>query len=148
MLRPREGAVVVVLALALPVPLAGSAAGMPAAQARVGEAGTLALRAALRIRGSHDPTCPAGTDDTVECHAHTGRGLVPGLGTVTTSYGFRVDLAQPGCVRVLGYPVTLKVAGKGSVDVVLDAVGSCLSPDAVLSAAQAFTIVGGSGLYA
>jgi hypothetical protein len=55
---------------------------------------------------------------------------------------------QPACVRVLGYPATLTVAGKGSIDLVFDPVAACLSPEGVLSTAQAFTVVGGSGLYA
>jgi hypothetical protein len=145
-MRLQEG-VLVVLALSLLAPLAGLAAAMRAPQARAGQTETLALHAKLRITGSHDSTCPAGTADTVECHAHAGSGLVPGLGTVTTSYSFRVDLGQPGCVRVLGYPATLTVAGKGSIDVVLDPVASCISPEAVFSAAQTFAVVGGSGLY-
>jgi HYR domain len=129
-------------------PAVPATAAILATQMRVGETGTLAMRAALRITGNHDPTCPPGTGETVECHAHTGGGLVPGLGFVTTSYSFRVDVGQPDCIRVLGYPATLTVRGKGSIDVVLAPAASCYSPDAVLSAAQAFTIVGGSGLYA
>ncbi len=136
------------LVLSLLAPLGGAAEAMPAAQAQVGETGSLALRAALRITGNHDPTCPPGTAASVACHQHMGSGLVPGLGTVTTSYSFRVDVGQTDCVRVLGYPATLTVAGKGSIDLVLAPIAACLSPDGVLSAAQTFTVVGGSGLYA
>jgi hypothetical protein len=89
-MRLRQGVIAVVLTLSL-LALAAAAA-MPAAQARVGETGRLALRAALRITGDHNPTCPPGTPDTVECHQHTGSGLVSGLGTVMTSYSFRVDV--------------------------------------------------------
>jgi hypothetical protein len=145
-MRLRQGVIAVVLALSL-LALAALAT-MPAAQARVGETGTLAMNAVLQITGNHDPSCPPGTPETVECHQHAGSGLVSGLGTVTTSYSFRVDVGQPECLRVLGYPATLTVVNKGSIDVALDPVASCLSPDTVLSAAQTFTVVGGSGLYA
>jgi HYR domain len=50
-------------------------------------------------------------------------------------------------VRVLGYPATLTVTGKGSIDVMLDPVAACLSPEAVFSAPQTFAVVGGSDLY-
>lgn len=140
MIRLRAGQITVALALAVLASISTSAA--------AGESGTLALRGMLRITGDHDSTCAPGAADGIECHAHNGSGLVPGLGRVSTSYSFRVDVSQSGCVRVLGYPVTLTVAGKGSIDVVVDPIAECLSAEAVLSASQPFTVAGGSGLYA
>jgi HYR domain len=147
-IRTRRGNVVGALAVVALASTAAAAAAMPVHRARGRESDVLKLRGAVRITGNHEPTCPAGTADGIECHLHTGVGLVPGLGRVTTSYSFRVNVAQSDCVRVLGYPVTLTVVGKGSIDLVVDPIAGCLSAEAVLSAPQGFTIVGGSGLYA
>lgn len=122
-------------------------AGLSAVPVGASESGSLAIGARLRTTGDHNPTCPAGTADNVECHVHSDNGLVAGLGAVSTSYFFRVDVRQPECIRVLGYPVTLTVAGKGSLDLAVNPVEGCLSAEAALSASQSFTIVGGSGLY-
>jgi hypothetical protein len=40
------------------------------------------------------------------------------------------------------------VLGKGEIDIALSGVGTCLAGDAVRAAPQAFTMTGGTGIYA
>jgi hypothetical protein len=61
-------------------------------------------------------------------------------------------VARPECptdtFRVFGYPALLTVAGKGAVEVLVADTNECFGLGAVLNPTQAFTITGGSGLYA
>jgi HYR domain len=120
--------------------------------------GTLTLRAALRITGGLG-TCAEGTAPTVECIPRRGQGSASGLGTISESYVYLIDgdtrttcPAGATYFRVMRYPVQLVVAGKGSIDVLVEASPDCLvdaSPNlAFLQATQAWTVTGGSGRYA
>jgi HYR domain len=137
---------------ALAVAAATIAAASPAGRAGSRDTGTLALRAVLDTSSSHDARCPPSeADPSVECHQHVGTALVSGLGMVTTSYSFRVIPGDPACsgaVRVLGYSVQLVVAGKGTLEINVLAAAGCFDAAGARNADQAFTIVGGSGLYA
>jgi hypothetical protein len=139
------------------VVVAGLAAITGSAAAAVGtgratEAGTLALHAALKMTSEHSSDCPPGTPPSVECHDRSGTGVVRGLGNVTESYTFLVDVNPPGCapttLHVVGYPARLVVAGKGEIDVRVDGRPECFSSGESLQASQPFTVTGGSGAFA
>ncbi|MFN2470550.1 MAG: HYR domain-containing protein [Gaiellaceae bacterium] len=93
---------------------------------------------------------------TVLCYGHPGGPVaVPGLGFVSQSYIYPVEAqpgsACPGGFYVLAYPARLIVKGKGEIFLDLGAVDGCLQgppSDTVLSPTQAFTVTGGSGVYA
>lgn len=142
------------IAIVATVPIASKGAGSPAAT------GTLAFRAVFRIK-SQAVTCPAGTPRAIECFSREGRGVVPGLGSVTESYLYPVtpnDEApeegnlggcKVGLYRVLSYPVRFTVAGKGTIGVVVPASTECVQVESVLNPTYPpFTIIGGSDRYA
>ena len=113
--------------------------------------GTLALRASLPMESIRAGACPPGVSASTFCPARTAVGVAPGLGRVTYSYAYLVDLSHPSCssgfAKVLGYPVRFTVVGKGEIHFAVSET-ACLPESAGRSAGQAFTITGGSGMYA
>jgi hypothetical protein len=139
--------------IALGVLAAGVAAPLAATGlARGSSTGTLELRAALTMVSIRGAGCPAGVSASTECHARTGEGVVRGLGRVTQSYNFPVDVAPAACasglVKVLGHAARFTVVGKGEIQLAVADYPGCLTAQAGLGAQQAFTVTGGTGIYA
>jgi hypothetical protein len=90
--------------------------------------------------------CPPGSPPNADfCAARTGSGAVRGLGEVSEAYTFFVQEGE--CDRVFETTVRLVVAGKGELQLAVDRYrGECISSSLNLS--RAFTITGGSGVYA
>ena len=107
--------------------------------------GSLTFEAGLAMTstpGSCPPGSPPGAD---LCAARTGGGAVRGLGGVSERYTFFVQ--EGDCDRVFETTVRLEVAGKGELQLAVDQYrGECISSSLNLS--RAFTITGGSGIYA
>jgi hypothetical protein len=143
----RLAAVITVLAVTL---LAASTSVSPGRGEPGASAGALELRAALRIVSSLG-SCPPGVTAGA-CAARTGAGVVPGLGRVTVAYTWLADLGPPACESgsaiAVSYDVRLVVAAKGEIHVAVSGGSECVTQEAVRTQAQAFTITGGSGLYA
>jgi hypothetical protein len=135
------------------------------AQARVKLIGLSSATGALEFRGRLAVTsrpralCPRGTPgEMIECHARTGTGVIPGLGRVSHSYVYIAEAfaevspatcTHPGDVRILATSVRLSTAGKGDIDVSLEALPTCMHRLTMLSPPSlAFTVTGGTGIYA
>jgi hypothetical protein len=144
--RARNSAVVLLVGLLV----AAGAAARGVAQGN-GATGTLGLRGTLRLV-SNQLDCPLPTTTAGVCAGRSGRGLVPGLGSVSEAYAFLADLDLPPCAvgsgRTLSYPVTFVVAGKGQIDFALAEGATCVRQEAVRTQSQAFTVTGGTGIYA
>jgi hypothetical protein len=116
--------------------------------------GALELRARLGLTSSRT-VCPPGTPgEMIECRSRTGAGVIPGLGPVSVSYVYIAEITHATCthpwdIRILATTVRLSAAGKGDVDVALEAVPTCMHPQNKLSPPRrAFTVTGGTGIYA
>jgi hypothetical protein len=111
--------------------------------------GTLDMNASLPLVSQLGGCVPAGT--ATDCAARTVGGPFPGLGSVTASYTFQMDLGSGSCPSGLGkavaYPIRLEVAGKGAINVVTGE-GTCTAIESVRTQTQAFTVTGGTGIYA
>ena len=124
------------------VPVAyGGGTGGTAAQ------GTLPLRAVIDMTSVGAP-CPPEAPTDVECYLRQGTGAVSGLGSVSETYFY---FARIGCVPG-GYSVRasnarLAVAGKGTIEISLDASAECL-PVGHYGLSRTFTVNGGTGAYA
>lgn len=111
------------------------------------------LQVALTWRGG-DAACPTGYPTTTECHPHPGGPTaIPGLGFVSQSFLFAVDLAPAGCPtgtqRALSYPARLIVKNRGTILLSVAASGTCAALGVpLLSVSQTFTITGGTGVFA
>jgi len=107
--------------------------------------GSLTFEAALSMTSTPGP-CPPGSPPNADfCAARTGSGAVRGLGEVSASYTFFVQ--EGDCDRVFETTVRLVVARKGELQLAVDRYrGECISSSLNLS--RAFTITGGSGVYA
>ena len=90
--------------------------------------------------------CPPGSPPDADfCAARTGSGAVRGLGEVSETYTFFV--LEGDCDRVFETTARLVVAGKGELQLAVDQYrGECIS--SALNLSRAFTITGGSGVYA
>src|SRR5690349_764991 len=81
--------------------------------------GTLEMKASLHLDVNGLCT-PVGT--ATDCHSRAVNGAFSGLGRVTASYDFDMDLESGACGSGLGkalsYPIRLEVAGSGAIDVV------------------------------
>lgn len=114
-------------------------------------AGTLNLRASLRVVSTLGP-CPTGApaEETI-CAARTGEGTVPGLGSVSESYDWFAGLGPPSCpldlAKPLAAPGRLVVVGKGEIRVALAHGARCVDLEPVRNEPQDFTITGGTGLF-
>ena len=124
-------------------------ASSPGSGATARATGTLDLRAELSLT-SRLVDCPAGVTASA-CATRTGKGLVPGLGSVTYSYTWLTDLGAPTCAtderRTRAYDVVLAVAGKGELRLGLSGGSRCVSIDDVREQSQAFVVKGGTGVY-
>jgi HYR domain len=144
-----------VLMAALALALSAAIAFAPSAGAGNGTrtATATSLRVALAWRGG-DAACPTGYPATTECHPHPGGPTaVPGLGFVSQSLLFAVDIAPSGCPagtqRALSYPAQLVVEDRGTILLSVAASDTCAEMGVpVLSVAQTFTITGGTGVFA
>ncbi len=132
--------------------LAGAAAvGADAESQRT--AGTLNMNASLRLVSILGP-CPPGVSAT-GCAARTSRGPFAGLGQVTGTYTFLIDVGPPTCANGWGkaqaYPVRFAIASKGEIHFELAAGAQCVNEDQVFAAreqTQTFTVTAGTGIYA
>jgi HYR domain-containing protein len=106
--------------------------------------GSLTFEAVLAMTSTPGP-CPTGSPpDADVCAARTGSGAVRGLGEVSETYTFFVGEGE--CDRVFETTVRLEVAGKGELQLAVDRYrGECTQ---ALNLSRAFTITGGSGIYA
>jgi hypothetical protein len=111
--------------------------------------GTLDMNTSLSLISQHGGCQPVGI--ATDCAARTVGGPFPGLGRVTGSYTFQMDLGSASCPAGLGkalaYPIRLEVAGKGAIDV-MTSEGTCIDIEPVRTQTQAFTVTGGTGIYA
>ena len=146
-LRAPSPALVIISLIALFVALAGIVAS-PVAGVTVAT-GTLDMNTSLALV-SQLGCAPVGT--ATDCASRTVDGLFPGLGSVTGSYGFQMDLGTTSCSSGLGkalaYPIRLEVAGKGAIDLAVSEATACTSLESVRVQTQAFTVTGGTGIYA
>jgi len=136
----------VVAVVAGPASLAGITAS-PVAGSTVAT-GTLEMKASLNF--TSDSTCTLVGTATHCSSRHVG-GSFPGLGRVSASYDYEMDLGSGACASHLGkalsYPIRLEVAGKGAIDVVTTE-AACTDVVSVRTQTQAFTVAGGTGIYA
>jgi len=107
--------------------------------------GSLTLEAVLGMNSTPGP-CPPGSPPGADlCAARTGGGAVRGLGEVAETYTFFVQ--EGDCDRVFETTARLEVAGKGELQLAVDRYrGECV--ESALNISRAFTITGGSGVYA
>src|SRR3954463_1947084 len=107
--------------------------------------GSFTSEAVLAMTSTPGPCPPGSPPDADLCAARTGSGAVRGLGGVSETYTFFVQEGE--CDRVFETTVRLEVAGKGELHLAVDRYrGECISSSLNLS--RAFTITGGSGIYA
>ena len=107
--------------------------------------GSFTFEAVLAMTSTPGP-CPPGSPPEADfCAARTGGGVVRGLGEVSETYMFFVQ--EGDCDVVFETTARLQVAGKGELQLAVDRYrGECISSSLNLS--RAFTITGGSGIYA
>ena len=126
--------------------LAGAAAvGADAESQRT--AGALNMNASLRLDSNLGP-CPPGVSAN-GCAARTSRGPFAGLGQVTGTYTFLIDVGPPTCANGWGkaqaYPVRFAIASKGEIHFELAAGAQCVNEDQDLRCARADADVHGHG---
>lgn len=113
--------------------------------------GTLEMKASLDFASQLSGCKLEGT--ATDCASLDISGLFRGLGRVSDSYDYEMDLGSAACASGLGkalsYPIRLQVAGKGAIDVVTTE-AACADVQSVrtLTQTQAFTVTGGTGIYA
>jgi len=130
--------------------LSAVAATAPAASGSRSAPGSLDLNVTLQM-DSPSSACPAGLPPDAECRARTGRGLVPGLGSVIETYAWFFTLGPPNCPPDLGKPLAttgrLAVSGKGEITFTIAAGAQCVDQEPIRNQPQDFSITGGTGLY-
>ncbi len=114
--------------------------------------GSLNLRASLKLVSTGVECPPEVPVDVQECFARTGKGTVPGLGSVSETYVWPLREGPPTCPSPLAKPVAttgrLVVAGKGDIRFALADGPTCLPHGpAQENQPQDFTITGGTGIY-
>lgn len=146
-LRPGLPWVLVAVAAGL-ASLAGIAAS-PLAGSTVAT-GTLEMNASLDIASQLSNCKLVGI--ATDCASRDVAGSIRGLGRVTGTYDYEMDLGSGACESGLGkalsYPIRLEVAGKGAIDVVTtEAACADLVSVQTQTQTQAFTVTGGTGIY-
>ena len=95
---------------------------------------------------------PEAPPDVAECRARIGEAPLPGLATVLESYTWFFRIGPPTCPPNLAKPLAtsgrLVVAGKGTLHFALAEGVECVEVEPLRNEPQAFTITGGTGLYA
>jgi HYR domain len=142
-----------VLAVATTIGAIGAGAQMTTATATTGGSklatSELVLKAKLRLNSMIGGCSSPAPGD--ECAARTGSGVVSGLGAVTEKYEFPVGLGPPACAqsdgRALASSNRFVVAGKGEIHFTL-ADGGCMVQQGIYNEPQAYSITGGTGVYA
>ena len=136
------------LAVAMTVVAAGAGTQITTATA-TSATSDLALKAKLSLTSMNGACSQPAPGD--ECAARTGSGLVPGLGAVTEKYEFPVGLGPPACAQSDGTALASSnrfvVAGKGEIHFTL-AEGACMAQQGIYNETQAYSITGGTGIYA
>src|SRR5256714_3327970 len=111
--------------------------------------GTLEMKASLDVASQLSNCKLVGI--ATHCAERDVGGAFRGLGRVTASYDYEMDLGSGACGSGLGkalsYPIRLEVAGKGAIDVVTTE-AACADFVFVRTQTQAFTVTGGTGIYA
>jgi hypothetical protein len=111
--------------------------------------GTLDMNTSLSLVSQLRDCEPVGI--ATDCAARTVSGPFAGLGSVTGSYTFQMDLGTASCSgglgKALAYPIRLEVAGKGAIDVAVSEATACTALESVRTQKQAFTVTGGTGIY-
>ena len=114
-------------------------------------AGTLDMRAHIRITSTSVSCPPEAAPGSIGCRERRGTSAVPGLGTVSENYVWSYGTGSPSCPPPLMKPLAttaqLVVDGKGELHLSLAEGVSCVLEDRVRDARQAFTITGGTGSY-
>ena len=124
----------------------------PAASGRAhhgSSSGFLALQAGLAMTSTPTGCPPNAPPGATLCAERTGKGLVRGLGQVAETYMFFVEEQGASCatgLKVLETTVRLEVAGKGELRLALERYRQCIPSALILT--RAFTVTGGSGIYA
>ena len=144
--RPR----IALTALAALTIAAAAVGGASAAFPSSFTAGNLTLRATLAA--TSDPIdCPAAWADADACFTRAGKGMAPGLGSVTESYDWAFRIGPPTCPANVGKPLAttgrLIVAGRGELRFALTDGAQCVDLEPVHNMPQDFTITGGTGSY-
>lgn len=113
-------------------------------------AGTLNMNTSLTLVSQLGPCGSIAVANN--CDARTDDGLFPGLGSVTASYTFPMDWGEAPCSvdfgKALAYSVRLDVAGKGAINVAVSEATDCVLIEHIGTQTQAFTVKGGTGIYA
>lgn len=113
--------------------------------------GTLEMKASLDF-SSQLSGCTLVVTAT-DCASVDISGSFRGLGRVSGSYDYEMELGSNACGSGLGkalsYPIQIEVAGKGAIDLVTTE-AACADVVSVrtLKQTQAFTVTGGTGIYA
>lgn len=107
--------------------------------------GSLTFEAVLSMSSTFGPCLPGSPPEADVCAARTGSGAVHGLGGVSEKYTFFVK--EGDCDIVFETAARFDVEGKGELQLAVDRYrGECIS--SALNLSRAFTITGGSGIYA
>jgi hypothetical protein len=131
----------------------GLATAVPPAEGASVATGTLELRAELRTTTYRGDYCAPGSDVTrpsLTCFRRDGRGVVPGLGTVTSTYIHAHESAR--ClfplIEVVAADVRFTVEGRGTIDIAMSEIEQCVPEIQELRPSRSFRVVGGTGMYA
>jgi hypothetical protein len=115
-------------------------------------ASQLDLHASLSLEQDRTVPCPPGSPAALVCPAGKGEGVVTGLGAVTATYTVLLHTGPPFCtegtIKRLGYPARWVVANKGEIHVAVAESAQCFLEFDLGSATLAFTVTGGTGIYA
>jgi HYR domain len=148
------------LVLGLTLVVAATAAA-PAASEPQAAAGTLDVQARFDLI-SYGAACPGGVPpEATECRARTGDGFVRGLGNVSVSYTWPLEVGPPTCpaaadeynlarfAKPLATTGRLSVAGKGEITFTLAEGAQCVPLfEPPPYEPQEFTITGGTESFA
>ena len=138
--------------LLLTVFVVAATAVAPASSEPHAAAGTLDLRATLRLISDFAP-CPANVPaGTTECRARKGTSVVRGLGPASETYTWPLAVGPPACPADFAKPLAttgrLVVAGKGEITFAVADGAQCVRLEPVRNEPQELTFTGGTGRFA